>query len=250
MATEKTELSWRYSPTDFFEAPYHWQTDDYTLVADAGTVLVTLRTPSDPIDAGLHNRITKQVEGLFPLRQLLVHRAPFKLNAAGVYQHHSDGTRSISVNAEGGEFLSLVGQGDFVIRNASGAVVQDTKAERIKDHAKLMDSLMPKLAGSATLNALLESYNAAVNDPANELVHLYEIRDALVEDYGGDAEARRKLQVTEKEWKRLGYLANDAPLKEGRHRGKHSKLRHATAAELDEARKIARHLIEAFANQP
>jgi hypothetical protein len=127
--------------------------------------------------------------------------------------------------------------------------VQDTKAERIKEHTKFIDSLMPKLAGSATLNALLESYNAAVSDPANELVHLYEIRDAIVKDYRGDAEARRKLQLTGKEWKRLGYLANDAPLTEGRHRGKHSKLRHATAAELDEARKIARCLIEAFANR-
>jgi hypothetical protein len=48
MATEKTELEWPHSPADFFEAPYCWQTDDYTLVATAGIVLVTLSTPSDP----------------------------------------------------------------------------------------------------------------------------------------------------------------------------------------------------------
>jgi hypothetical protein len=96
----------------------------------------------------------------------------------------------------------------------------------------------------------LNSYKAAVDDPANELVHLYEIRDALAGHYGGDAAARAKLGISEKEWKRLGILANDAPLKEGRHRGRHSKkLRHATAAELDEARKIARGWITAFADQ-
>src|SRR5439155_24385965 len=87
MAIEKTELEWPYSPADFFEARYCWQTDDYTLVANAGTVLVTLSRPSDPIDAELQNRITKKVEGLFLLRQLLVHRT-FELESLRVYQHN------------------------------------------------------------------------------------------------------------------------------------------------------------------
>jgi len=217
VATTKTELNWQYSPPDFFEAQYRSQTDDYTLVADGGTVLVTLLTLSDPIDAGLHKRITQDVERVFRLQQVSVHR-PFTLNAASVYQHHSDGTKAISVSAQGGEVLCAVGKGDFNIRNASGAIVQD-------------------------------SYNPAVTGPANELVHLYEIREALAKHYGGDAEARRKLGIRWKGWKRLGYLANDASLKEGRHRGRHSELRHATVDELDEARKIARRLIEAFANQ-
>jgi hypothetical protein len=62
MPIVKTELEWPYKPTDFFEAPYHCKTDEYTLVADAGVVLVTLSTPSDPIDAGLQDRITKKVK--------------------------------------------------------------------------------------------------------------------------------------------------------------------------------------------
>src|SRR5260370_2244141 len=71
----KTELEWPYTPVDFFEAPYRWQTDDYTLVANAGTVLVTLTTPSDPVDAELQSQITKTVAGLFLARQLLKRRA-------------------------------------------------------------------------------------------------------------------------------------------------------------------------------
>src|SRR5205823_13025239 len=102
---------------------------------------------------------------------------------------------------------------------------------------------------SPTLNALLESYDAAVSHPTSELVHLYEILDALGKYYGGKEKALRQLQITQKEWQRLSGLANDEPLKEGRHRGKHSKLRHATTDELGEARKIASHLIEAFAAQ-
>ncbi len=127
--------------------------------------------------------------------------------------------------------------------------MQDTKSERITEHTKFIDSVVSKIASSETLNALLESYKAAVADPTSELVRLNEIRDALAKHYGGDAEARRKLRITERDWKQLGTLANNAPLKEGRHRGRHSKLRHATRAELDEARRIARCLIEAFANE-
>jgi hypothetical protein len=248
MTTEKTELKFPYSPADFFEAQYRRATDEYVLVAVGGVVRITLSAPSDPIDARLQNRITKEVEGLLRVRQLLTHR-PFHLNDASVYQHHSDGTKSISLCAAAGEFLSAVGQCDFVVRNASGAVVQDSKAERIEEHADFVDAVLPKVANSPILTALLASYNSAVNDPANELVHLYEIRDALRKHYGTDAETRRKLGITQKEWKRLGYLANDAPLNEGRHRGRHTNLRHVNAGELDEARKIARGLILSFANQ-
>jgi hypothetical protein len=248
MRTEKTELEWAYEPRDFFEVQYRTETGEYVLVADGGVLRVTLLKPRDPIDDGLPSRITREVEGLFRLRQLQVHR-PFKVGTATIYQRHSDGTKSIFLSV--GEVLALranVGQVDIVVRDSSGVVVQDSKADRIKKHTKLIDSLMPKLSSSASLSVLLESYDAAVNDPANELMHLYEIREALAKLFGGDADARQRLQVKE-DWKRLGYLANEAPLKEGRHRGKHSKLRHASAAELEEARRIARQLIEAFANQ-
>lgn len=246
MPTEKTELEWVYNPADLFEVPYRRQTDDYVLVADGGVVRVTLRKPCDPIDANLQGRVTKEVEGLLRLRQLQVHR-PFKLGVASVNQHRSDGTRSISRSAD--EVLSFSDQPDTVHRNASGAVVQDTKSERIAEHTNFIDSVMPKLASSATLDALLESYNAAVSHPANELVHLYDTREKLTEHYGKDDKMRRRLGISAKDWKRFGTLTNDLPLKEGRHRGKHSNLRHATAVELDDARKIARGWIKAFADQ-
>ena len=124
--------------------------------------------------------------------------------------------------------------------DASGAAVQDTKFERIAEHTKFIDSVIPKLPGSETLKALLESYNAAVSHPASELVRLFEIREKLSEHHGGDDEMRRRLGISEKHWKRFGSLTNDLPLKEGRHCGKHSNLRHATAVELDDARRIAR----------
>ena len=239
-------MQWTYSPADFFEIPYRRETDDYALVADGGIVRVTLRKPCDPIDGELQSRITKEVERLFRLRQLQVHR-PLKLNVGNVYHYRSDGTKSILTGGE--DALSFRSQLDTVHRGASGVVMHDSKAERIEENTKFIESLMPKLTSSEILNALLESYNAAVSDSANELFHLYEILDALSTRSGGDAEACQKLQITKGKWKRLKYLANKAPLKEGRHRGTHSKLRHATTAELNEARTIAREIITVFANQ-
>ena len=137
-----------------------------------------------------------------------------------------------------------------VVRDASGAIKQDSKAERIAEHTKFLDSVMAKVATSARLRTLLDSYGAAVRDAGNELVHLYEIRDALAKHYGGEEPARAALGITKKEWQRLGVLANVEPLKEGRHRGKHhSGSRSASASELEEARDIVRRWIASFAEK-
>jgi hypothetical protein len=87
----------------------------------------------------------------------------------------------------------------------------------------------------------------SVRDPANALVHLYEIRDALSKHFGNDTAARKALGISINKWERLGILANDPSLKQGRHRGGSlGALRDATVKELGEARRIARSLIEGY----
>ena len=96
---------------------------------------------------------------------------------------------------------------------------------------------------------MLRSYEAAVRDPDDELIHLFEIRDALAAKLGRKAreKARAKLGITRAAWQRLGSLANDAPINQGRHRGEHAgKLRDATRDELEEARQIARGMLQAY----
>jgi hypothetical protein len=94
---------------------------------------------------------------------------------------------------------------------------------------------------------MIESFGKSIDDPANELVHLYEIRDAAADHFGGEIAARTKLGLSKASWSELGRLANDEPLNQGRHRGRQSELlRDATADELDTARRIARQVLEAF----
>jgi hypothetical protein len=79
------------------------------------------------------------------------------------------------------------------------------------------------------------------------LVHLYEIRDALKTKFGGDGETRDALAISRKTWSRFGNLADHEPLRQSRHRGIHTgTLRDATKSELNEARDIARGMIEAY----
>ena len=80
---------------------------------------------------------------------------------------------------------------------------------------------------------------ASVRDPANELVYLYEIRDALSVKFGSDRGARIALAITSSQWSRLGQLCNDEPLRQGRHRGKtRVALRDASEDELFEALRL------------
>jgi len=143
-----------------------------------------------------------------------------------------------------------VGQVDTVIRDGAGNVLHDTRAERIAEDTAMLDSIAPKLARSPVLRELFNSYSRSTSDPSNELVHLYEVRDALETHYGNSEQnARAALGISRTEWRRLGFLANREPLEQGRHRGDHvAGRRDATAAELEEARSIVQRWIIAFAN--
>lgn len=99
----------------------------------------------------------------------------------------------------------------------------------------------------ATLDQMLKSYQKSVNDPDDELVHLYEIRDCLSKKFGSKKNAISNLRINEKEWDEIGKIANNLPLNQGRHRGKFvGNLRNAENAELEKARKSIVCLIEKY----
>lgn len=85
----------------------------------------------------------------------------------------------------------------------------------------------------------------SIRDPNNELIYLYEIRDALSRKFGNSDKAISVLDIPKTKWKDFGKLCNYEPLKQGRHRGQHAALRNATDIELSEARETAKTIIEA-----
>jgi len=136
---------------------------------------------------------------------------------------------------------------DLKVTDADGNVVSDTKAERISRKNELSDLVERHEPRDTLVSVLLDSYTAAVHDPANELVHLYEIRDALTKRFGGSRAAQAALGVRHLRWLRLGHIANNEPIKQGRHRGTNpGTLRDASEQELQESRDIASELIERY----
>jgi hypothetical protein len=120
--------------------------------------------------------------------------------------------------------------------------------ERIESESAVLDLIASKAVERPTLAAVLDSYSRSITDPANELVHLYEVWDALTTHFGSEAEAMRSLGISGGQKRTLTKLANVEPVSQGRHRGKDlGKLRSATDAELEAARTLVRGWIVALA---
>jgi len=243
---ECTEVVWTYRPADFFEVPYRHQDTEFDLLIGEGKAVAILRVAQDPVEARLEDGIRKLVESVCGIRQLQVRRK-YDVEGPTIYQY-AGGRQDVAIRVGTGHIQMFTHRVDIILRDAAGNVVRDSKSERAAENTSTLDLLAPKIAHSPSLRSAVASYSRSISDPSNELVHLYEVRDALKEHYGGEDNAtRRALNISETEWKRLGILANAEPLEQGRHRGKHAAgRRSATESELQEAREIVRRWIIAF----
>jgi hypothetical protein len=249
MTMERTELEWSYQPPDFFEAPYTSASPDCSLQIDGGTALATLRPAQNPLDATVEHRIEDYLRSVFLARNLQIRREFYLAERAMVHQYDAAGGKGVEIRVPAATATVRAGQPEFTITNADGIVIRDSKAERIAEHTSMLDMVASKAAQSPTLRRMLQSHSDSVSDSDNELVRLYEIRDALKVHYGGETKARDALGITEPEWERLGRLANDPHISQGRHRGgkQLTGTRSATADELQDVRTLAFNWIIAFA---
>ena len=238
-------LEWTFTPTDYFEEPVDFVCDDGSIHVENGQAGVCVPADLYPLDHSLRNQLHRELDARFLAAQVLSHK-PYELSKSNVSKLHQDGRKDVWVFPETATMVISGSVPDIIHKDAAGNVIRDTRRERIERRIGFAQ-LAARYVNDAVANALLRSYAAAVNDHRNELVHLYEIRDALSRQFGGEASATSALSITGAEWSRLGQLANDEPFTQGRHRGKKlGYLREATVSELSEAREIARKMIEGY----
>lgn len=238
-------LEWNFTPENYFEEPFSVKEKDYDLEIQAGKVIVTISGAVFDVNPDYRQSLHDLINKRFQANQLYA-RESYQLSAARMQRLTTDGKKHAVVFLESLTMTIKGGQLDFQHADAHGNTIKDTKAERIAEKRSLFQ-LTAKHGKDATYAGMLESFDAALRDPDKELVYLYQIRDSLVKKFGGENKACTQLGIREADWSQLGYLANGLPLIQGRHVGKNfGSLRQATQEELDEARLLARGMIQKY----
>ena len=239
-------LEWKFSPPAYFEEPLEFCRDGCKVTIADGRVEACLDASILDKDPSIPERLQNAVISRFLAAQLINQKTYNLSPNPTITRLEPDGRRTVSVQITGQAMIIVANSADTRILDKDGKVVSDSRQERIAKRNRLAE-LAERHDSDPLLRRLVRSFDAAMNDLHNELTHLYEIRDALKKKFGNDRAAQCALSISKSQWTRLGKLANDEPLRQGRHRGLHaSSLRDATKCELEDARAIARSMVEAY----
>jgi hypothetical protein len=240
------QLEWKYSPTTYLEEPIQIDFGSGELEINNGVAIAVIDPNTFHANESIREKLTKIIENRLHAVQIMTHR-DFELSKSTRTDIQEDGKKNYFLELEPGVMTISSGMVDFVLQDKDGNVVSDSKRERLDKQyrfANLVDKHRPL---DATLDHLLKSYQQSVKDPNDELVHLYEIRDALSNKFGSKDAAIKALHVTKAEWDVIGKIANTLPLNQGRHRGQSvGALRDAAPTELELARKSVAYLIDKY----
>jgi hypothetical protein len=244
--TKTVILEWNFSPSNCFEEPIEISRENYVMVIEDGKATATIdyttfnNNPS--LRQELHDSLNNRLLGV----QLFSH-VPYELSHSKKIHIDADGYKHIFIELSSGTYAITGGNVDFRHTDKDGNIISDSKRDRVKKKKGLAELIAIHMPSDPLVAALLSSYQTAVTDPNNELVHLYEIREGISAKFGGENSARKILNISYSQWSRLGQLCNNEPLKQGRHRGKTiGGFRDASESELMEAREISRAMIQSY----
>jgi len=232
-------LEWEYSPPDYFDSPIKIETQDKcNIEIDNGKAVVKIDSVVFDANPLMSDALNHVLKARFIGAQLVRHKK-FTLSSPAKTIVHPDGCRDYFLQVEPTRVTVKVTGNQQIFRD--GKVVPDPKLDEISFTLRIH-----KHPNDKVLAKMLRGYSDAVDEPDHELVHLYEIRDAISKKFSDDKKARSALKISYDDWSDLGKLCNEDPLLEGRHHGKHENLHNATNAELSKARKIAKDMIDAY----
>ena len=242
----EVQLEWKYSPKNYFEEPIVFKEAGFVLEISGGIALAKVEPSFYSQEPDIKEYLTQLLESRFQAVQIMSHK-DYTLTKPSRTDLRKDGGKNVFVEVEPMVIKVSMGSPDIVIRDKDGNIVADTKRDRLQKQRWFSEVVAKYRGKDHTLDQILKSYQMAVKDAKNELVYLYEIRDALAKRFKNAKSARQKLGISKNEWDTLGRLANQEPLEQGRHRGKAvGSLRPAGIQELDTARKCASRLVELY----
>ena len=159
--------------------------DDYTLTITNGKAEARLDSAAYETDPSIRQSLHEGLNDRFLGVQLLIHRA-YELSRSTMTRVHPDGRKEFFLEVEPATIVITGHPVDLQVCDKDGNIIADSKRDRIEKKRSLADLVSTYRTNDETLASLLRSHDAAVRDPNNELVHLYEIRDALSVKFGGN----------------------------------------------------------------
>ncbi|MDA3895168.1 MAG: hypothetical protein PF482_03350 [Desulfobacteraceae bacterium] len=239
-------IEWHFEPKDYFEEKVLIEYEDFNIIIDSGNA--EARIPPkyfNSIDVFI-DKLTHDLESHFLGAQVISHQT-YKLSDPKRYDLREDGGKNMYVKA--GPFVGTgsFGQVEWSIKDSKGNIIRSSKRERIDKKKWFAEASTKYRIEDKVLDQMLKSYAVSVSDPMNELIHLYEIREAACAKFGRDKITQKSLNITHTDWNFLGRIANHEPFIQGRHRGQNpGKLRDASQKELQQAREVAKKIIEQY----
>src|SRR3990172_452050 len=194
-------LEWSFSPPDYFEEPIFISNDAYEMNIQVDRVEARVKAEFYDEEHKLRDQLHELLRARFLGVQTITHK-PFELSGPRVSKLHPDGSKYSFVSLETILMRTHGITVDFSIEDKNGNIIADSRTERIEKKKKFAELAAKYRPINTTVVSLLDSNNAAVMDPDNELVHLYEIREALATEFRGEKEARNILGISEGEWRR------------------------------------------------
>lgn len=242
----EVHLEWQYTPPNYLEQPIEISRPGIRLEISNGIAVAHIEPETFENNSSISDELTRLIENRLYAVQIFTHKN-FSLGEPSRSDLREDGKRNIFTQVPSIAIGFSIGTPDIVMTDKEGNIISDTRQERL-DKQKWFAEMADKYRDDdSVLDSILKSYQKSIIDQENEFVHLYEIRDALSAEFGGENNAKKELVITNNEWKVIGDLANNRPLKQGRHRGKSvGSLRAAEPSELEAARKSAAYLIERY----
>lgn len=242
------ELEWNYTPVNHLEEPINLLHDGVNLNIQNGKGIAKITPEQFEQNLCLKNDLHLVIEDRLRAAQLFNHNN-FELSSPSRTNLRENGTKHHYLQVKPATFTMTTGSCsvDIVVKDKDGNIKSDTKKDRLEKQDYYANILGKHRKTDPTLVKMFDSYKMSVIDSDNEFVYLYEIRDALSARFNNSKTAKKKLCITKDQWNKIGELANDLPLKQGRHRGKmHGSLRNADSSELVQARKAAFNLIDKY----
>lgn len=233
-----------YTPANYLEESVELEGTNYTATIADGRIEVAFREPEPLPDADRQAAVSQEVNQVFNTHMILTGRS-VEVSGLTLKRRRPDGKADIWVSVSSCLCVVSGFSADLIITDADGSVVRDTKAERLADERAFREQCLQH-TGNPLLQKLMASFGQAIADPADQMMHLYEIRDALRQELGGDKEAKKVLGLTNAEWSDFGRITNVEPIAESRHRGNHLALRPATVEERAHVINLARRMIRAY----